>query len=305
MGTGQSRNDIYYNAINNKTTLNVENVNPYVVLDIKEGFTWDELVKAYRHTAKKVHPDKGGSEEAFNIVTACFKSLAEEYKQKLAEKPHHVLKQEYNEYVPPRASHSGVLDIPNFQEKFNTIFDKNKLDDDDNERGYGHMMESSTKKREDFKIKKLLKKFDEKTFNDTFDSVVKPSKDIIIYKEPEPLLLSKKLDFTELGGKTEDFTISASKESSLHYTDYLQAHTNSRLVDPRAVTVRKQYCTVADYENDRKEAVEKQMDDSEIRYTKQKEVYRIKKEEERVQRLHTRDTMAASHYEKVNQLMLN
>lgn len=304
MGQGQSRNDMYYNAIHKKNSLDISKLSPYVVLDLHENFTYDELVKAYRQTAIKVHPDKGGSEELFNIVTECFKSLANEYKLRQVDKPHHVLKQDFSEYVQPQSIVNTFTKTPDFNNTFNKLFEENKLEDDDNARGYAHLMVDSTKEREDFKIKRLMKKFDKNKFNKTFDSVVKPSTDVIIYKEPEPLLLSKSLDFTVLGDKIEDFTTDASKDTSLRYSDYYKAHTTSRLVDHRSVQKRKEYRTVGDYENDRAIAVEKPMDDAELKYRKAKEIHAQKKEEERIRRMNMRDEATRNHYEKVNKLML-
>lgn len=304
MGQGQSRKDAYSYAINNANSIDFSKISPYAVLDVKEDFTFDELVKAYRQTAFKVHPDKGGSEVLFNFVTECFKTLAEDYKLRQVEKPHHVLKQDFNEYVRPTVTRS-VADTPNFNDKFNQLFEENKLQDEDNERGYGHIMAESTKEREDFKIKRVMKKFDNGKFNDKFEAVVKPSKDIIIYKEPEPLLLAKNLNFTVLGGKTEDFNSDTSREAPLHYSDYYKAHTTSRLVDPRAVTKRKEYRTVGDYESDRAIAVEKPMDDEELKYRRKKELHAQKKEEERLRRIAERDAAAGEHYEKMNKLLLN
>lgn len=304
MGQGQSRNEIYYNAIHKNKAIDISKVSPYVVLDLHEDFTYEELVKAYRQTAIRVHPDKGGSEVLFNIVTECFKNLANEYKLRQADKPHHVLKQDFAEYVQPQSIANNFTKSADFNGTFNKLFEENKLEDEDNSRGYGHLMVDSTKEREDFKIKRLMKKFDKNKFNTTFDSVVKPSKDIIIYKEPEPLLLSKSLDFSVLGGKVEDFTTDASKDTSLRYSDYYKAHTTSRLIDPRAVQHRKEYKTISDYENDREIAVEKPLDDEELKYRREKEIDAKKKEEERIRRMNMRDEMSRNHYEKVNQLML-
>lgn len=301
MGHGQSRNEVYYNAMN---TVDISKLSPYVILDIREDFTYDELVKAYRQTAIKVHPDKGGSEVLFNIVTESFKSLANEFKLRQIDKPHHVLKQDFSDYVQPQSVANNFTKTPDFNDTFNKLFEENKLEEDDNNRGYGHLMEDSTKQREDFKIKRVMKKFDKTKFNSTFDCVVKPSKDIIIYKEPEPLLLSKTLDFTVLGGKIEDFTTDASKDTSLRYSDYYKAHTTSRLVDPRSVQKRKEYKTISDYENDRSIAIEKPLDEEELKYRKEKDINTKKKEEERVRRMNMRDEITRNHYEKVNKLML-
>jgi|Laugresbdmm110sd_1035091.scaffolds.fasta_scaffold00005_40 curved DNA-binding protein CbpA len=310
MGQEQSRTNTYqtyYHALQQNKEVDMNQLDPYAVLNVSKNFTWDELVASYRKLAKQVHPDKGGSEMLFNTVTNCFKTLAHEYKLKEVDKPHHVLKQNFNTFEKQnvaKPSMPAFAEAPNFQDKFNRLFEENKLEDDEADRGYGHMMEESTKEREDINIPRLMKKFNEKTFNSNFDKMVKPGKEVIIYKEPEPLLLAKKLDFTELGGKTEDFTTDPSRKTSLRYTDFMKAHTTTRLVDPRSVKDRKEYKTVKDYEIDRAAITEKQMDESEIRYQKEMELFKLKQEEIRVQRLQARDELHGKHYEKVNQLML-
>lgn len=296
MGQSQSAlYDKYYSSLEENT----DSLNPYEVLNVREDFTWDELVKAYRKVAMKVHPDKGGSELLFNTVTKCFKQLATEFKSRQVEKTHHTLKKEFEDFKNEnhKAEFPSFPQNTTFHQKFNTLFDENKLDDDDDNRGYEHFMEKSKKEREDIKIPKLINKFTEKKFNDTFEKVVKPGKEIIIYKEPEPVMASKNLNFTVLGGKTEEFTTE-------HYTDYYKAHTTSRLVDPRSVAKRKQYKTITDYEEDRKLTTEKALSEAEIKYQKELEIYKTSKEELRVQRLKEKDAAAEKHFEKVNQAMI-
>jgi curved DNA-binding protein CbpA len=313
MGQGKSRQntyDIYYNALQQNREIDLSTLSPYDVLEVSKDFTWDELVKAYRKIAMKTHPDKGGSEMLFNVATHSFKILAKEYKNREIEKPHDVLKQNFKEYE----SDNKPSDKPsifqnnggNFSDKFNKLFEENKLEDEDNDdnRGYAHLMDKSTKEREDIKIPKLLKKFNEKKFNKTFETVVKPSTEVIIYKEPEPLMVAKTLDFTELGGKTDDFTTDPSKQTTLRYTDYQKAHTTQRLVDPRSVSKRKEYKNITDYETDRNTITEKRMDEKELGYQKERDIYRLKQEEARVQRLKERDEKVKQHHDKVNQLVL-
>lgn len=297
--TQSSMYDTYYSSLQNNEKIDIDKLNPYDVLNVKEDFTWEELVKAYRKIAIKVHPDKGGSEILFNKVTQCFRELATEFKKREIEKPHHVLKKEFEDFKDENKKN----DFPSFpqnttfHQKFNNFFEENKLDDDDDNRGYEHFMEKSKKEREDINIPKLLNKFTEKKFNDTFEKTVKPGKDIIIYKEPAPVMASKNLNFTELGGKTEEFTTE-------NYTDYYKAHTTSRLVDPRSVTKRKEYKTVTDYEEDRQMTTEKVLSEAEIKFQKELELYEIKKEDQRIQRLKQKDTNAEKQFEKINQAMI-
>lgn len=300
MGQSQSSMyDTYYSSLQNNEKIDIEKLNPYDLLNVKEDFTWDELVKAYRKVAIKVHPDKGGSEILFNKATQCFRELATEFKKREVEKPHHVLKKEFEEFKDEnkKAEFPSFPQNTTFQEKFNTFFEEHKVDDDDDNRGYQHFMEKSTKERGDIKIPKLISKFTEKKFNETFEKVVTPGKDIIIYKEPAPVMASKNLNFTELGGKTEEFTTET-------YTDYYKAHTTSRLVDPRSVTKRKTYKNVTDYEEDRQLTTEKELSQAEIKYQKELELYNIQKEDQRIRRLQEKDTAAEKQFEKINQAMI-
>lgn len=49
----------------------------YQLLGIKRAATQDEVRKAYRRKAKGLHPDSGGSEEAFNALTAAHEVLSD------------------------------------------------------------------------------------------------------------------------------------------------------------------------------------------------------------------------------------
>ena len=57
----------------------MSNINPYEILGVTKNFTLDELKDKYKRVAKKVHPDRGGSQQLFNLVTLAYKKLVEEY----------------------------------------------------------------------------------------------------------------------------------------------------------------------------------------------------------------------------------
>lgn len=291
----------YYNSLLQNQNVDMSDVNPYEVLGLNENFTWDELVKSYRRLAKLVHPDKGGSKLLFNTVTECFKYLAKEYKSKQADKQHHQLKEEYknteyNNYTPEASSHIS-------NDKFNMLFNENKFEDED-DIGYGHMMAESSKVREDIDIPKTLNSYSNKKFNKAFDKNVPLSKEVIIYKDPEPIILANTLQFSELGEKTKDFSTDTTRQSALHYADYMKAHTTSRLIDPRAIKERKEYNSVDDFEAERDNITKKKLTSKELRHQNNIEQYKKKKEEERLSRLQNKDKQIAEHFERVNKLFL-
>lgn len=292
----------YYNSLLQDQNVDMSDVNPYEVLGLNNNFTWDELVQSYRRLAKLVHPDKrGGSKTLFNTVTECFKLLAKEYKMKQADKPHHILKENFikdNDYNNYNETSSHISN-----DKFNKLFEENKFEDEENF-GYGHMMVESSKTREDIDIPKVLNSYSNKKFNKAFDKHVPLSKEVIIYKEPEPVILSKTLVFSELGNKTTDFSTDTTIPSNLHYADYMKAHTTSRLIDPRTIKEKKQYNNLEAFEADRDKITNKKLNTKELRHQKNIEEYNKKKEEERLSRIENRDNKIKEHFEKVNKLFL-
>lgn len=286
--------------------LDNQQVDPYQVLGVGKDHSWEELKNAYRKTAKLVHPDRGGSEQLFNLVTDSFRHLAYEYKMKMGNRPHHELKKEASAFYADRpvATRSAFTDGEgDFNERFNRMFQENKLEDDEMERGYAHMMAESSKERDDINIPRAMKKFQASKFNEIFDKNVPVSKDVVVYRDPEPLNLARALQFTELGGKTDDYSSALEKgERGLQYTDYMKAHTTTRLVDPK-VASRKEYRNVEEYEAARARAVGKPKTEEEERRIEEMKIREEKAERERLRRLKERDEAIRKHHETLNRLM--
>ena len=310
----------YYNAIKTDKSfdfskINYSLLNPYEVLEVSKTFTWDELKEAYKHTALLTHPDKvGGNKIVFNFVTECFKVLAEEYKARNANKTFMELKQQVKSYYA-KDNEEDVIPAPitgdNFNEKFNKTFDMCKLEDDENDFGYGDMMNESSKIREDFSQDNLFsnKKFDNSSFNKIFTKhTPPPPKELVKYKEPEPMVLAKTMNYTEIGGKRpDDYSSSAEKSSknNLIYSDYKMAYSNTRLVDDETLTKSlKDFKSMEEYEKYRNNKFKKGLTDKEKLYFENKKIKEEQEEYLRLERIKQNDMKIKINNEKASRLFL-
>jgi curved DNA-binding protein CbpA len=304
--------------------INMENIDPYEVFNISKNFTWNELKETYRKLAISTHPDKpGGNKEIFNIITFCFEKLAVEYKKRESDLSHTELKKQSSDFfdkiVSNKMPHPSIVNMNRdrdgdsnnaelFSQKFNRNFEKCKVYDDEIEFGYGKNMEESSKIREDIKIDKVIKKnkIDNKSFNDIFNSKVPINKQLVKYQEPEPLLLAKSLQFTELGNKRPDDYSSSSvkKTNSLSYSDYMKAHEGTRLIDTTIIKDMKEFKSVEEYEVYRDTKAKIELSAKELRQQELKKQREEKEEQMRLERLNKYDRNIELSYEKANRLFI-
>ena len=301
--------------------INMDTIDPYEVFNISKNFTWNELKETYRKLAISTHPDKpGGNKDIFNIITYCFEKLALEYKKRESDLSHMELKKQSSDFfdkiVNNKMPHPSIVNMNGregdnaelFSQKFNRNFEKCKVYDDEMEFGYGKNMEESSKVREDIKIDKVIKKnkIDNKSFNDIFNSKVPVNKQLVKYQEPEPLLLAKSLQFTELGNKRPDDYSSSSvkKTNSLSYSDYMKAHEGTRLIDTSIIKGMKEFKSVEEYEVYRDTKAKVELSAKEIKQQELKKLREEKEEQMRLERLNKYDRNIELSYEKANRLFI-
>ncbi len=309
--------------------INMDTIDPYEVFNISKNFTWNELKETYKKLAISAHPDKpGGNKDIFNIITYCFEKLALEYKKRESDLSHMELKKQSSEFfdkiVSNKMPHPSIVNMNGregrdgrdgdsnnaelFSQKFNRNFEKCKVYDDEMEFGYGKNMDESSKVREDIKIDKVIKKnkIDNKSFNDIFNSKVPINKQLVKYREPEPLLLAKSLQFTELGNKRPDDYSSSSvkKTNSLSYSDYMKAHEGTRLVDTSIIKDMKEFKSVEEYEVYRDTKAKVELSAKELKQQELKKLREEKEEQMRLERLNKYDRNIELSYEKANRLFI-
>ena len=287
----------------------MSDINPYEILGVTKNFTIEELKDKYKRVAKRVHPDRGGSQQLFNLVTLAYKKLVEEYKLKKINKQFNELKTDFSNYSDSQNNtqmrnsefSKKQYQSNDFRDVFNKVYDNHKVHSAyDN--GYGDFMIKSDGRREDINISKKINNM--KQFNSTFDSepLNNYNKRMIVYKEPEALPSSSKtLKYTELGvGKVKDFS---SSTNNLDCTDYKAAHSMNRLADPRMMNNRRHFNSIDDVHADRSN-ISYQMSEEDLR----KQAIKQKKEQLRELRRQERQTQmdrqSQKNFERVNKLLL-
>lgn len=307
----------------------MDNFNPYEIIGVSKRFTLDELKYNYKKVAKRVHPDRGGNEKLFKLVTLAYKQLLEIHKLKQINKEFNELKSDFQEFTTnqdnqqrrhrdlhrssdrssdrnskksSRNRQNQQDSNGNFGDMFNKVYEENKIEDV-YDRGYGDLMTESDANRPDIDIKKTVNSM--KNFNQAFDSapVSKHNKKIIKYRDPIALPTSlKTLQYTEIGiDKLSDFS---TETSNLSCVDYKKAHSTSKLIDKNYVRQRTGYNDIGGLEAERAN-IDYNMSEEDLRkqaYLKKKEQL---KELKRLERLQQMDMMHQESFNRVNELMVN
>lgn len=277
-------------------------MDPYQILDLPKNFTLEQLKINFKRIAIKVHPDKGGSEQLFLLVTNSYKTLLNEYNRRVSNKEFYELR---NDFKKESRSHdhrpkmAEKFDI----EKFNKIFNDHKMEDV-YDRGYQDWMNKEDVPQEAPQMK--MKSFNIDVFNNRFDTsqVDTNNKYIMRYKEPEALYASKKINFTEIGqDDVDDFSGDNLTNKNLNFMDYRVAHTTSKIVDPTIINKVKTYKNVDELERARSQ-ISFNMDERAMREYEVKLEKAKVKEHKRMKSMMERDEAIMKHYEKVNKLFL-
>lgn len=286
-------------------------MDPYKILKVSKNDSLEDIRLAFKRIAKNVHPDKGGSEDMFNIVVEAYRQIFKTKKLE-EEKTFQELKQDSQNYTEKQKSYRSVhfendtgghdnnrVD-EEFHSKFNRVFEENRFTDT-NDQGYGDMMTASTPIREDINIEK---KTSSKDMHRNFDKVKSLNTSLMKFQEPQALdVYSSRLGYDELGIQNiEDFS-SDTRGKQLIYTDYVKAHTTNKLVDKNMIKKQKSFKNLDDISTQRaKQSFEMTEDDRKAIEEQKKKIYH--RDAQRAQVLKERDVLAKKHFDQVNKLML-
>jgi len=248
------------------------------MLGLSVNCNMDQLKTQFKKLARKYHPDKGGDEYLFNLLSDAYRILHKRIKRNIDSRDFTQLKQDSKENVVMSKDNQVDAD-EGFIKKFNKLFDENRVVDPVTERGYDEFM-----------------KMDE--------IEVKSNSQITKFHQPTPQCSSQSLTYTELGESgIEDYSGKNDSSSKLHYMDYKQAHTTSKLVNGNEIQKRESYKNLNDIEKKRKSQSFKITDEEEYYYKTLDDIEQ-KKEQARLDNLKRLDIVYEKHSQAVNGLFI-
>lgn len=252
------------------------NLNAYDVLGIPRGSDFNTVKKAYKKMLIYTHPDKTGDASSFMLVHKAFNEIQNMYKQSktFEDAPKQKVDYQVTEEKPKNIFDNSKFD----SSKFNTFFEKHKISGmNPYSKGYSNMMHSSLKNREEISE---LNKHKVKTLK----------RDVVIYKEPEPINQLYTSNYELLGeSEINDFSCSSGG------TDYMKAYMNP---DEKIDTVKK-YKNLRDFQSQR-ESQSFDLTSEDMEFQKQKEMNLRKLEQLRLQKMKKNNQNIQEHYTHLN-----
>jgi curved DNA-binding protein CbpA len=196
------------------------------ILGVSINCSRTELKEKFKKLAIKYHPDKGGDEYVFSMISTAFKLIHKRIKRNTVDERD--FSQLKSESGGGGGSEQTCVADDSFLQQFNKHFSDNRFCDPVMDTGYTDFINEP-----------------DVNINDDNSKIVK-------YSEPIAQSSCKSLDFVELGKTSEDdYSGKNDNGSKLHFTDYKKAHTTSKLVDHENITERKQYKNIEDIKKDR------------------------------------------------------
>jgi len=281
--------------------------NCLLVLGLEEevALTEDLLKKAYKRAAVKAHPDKGGSEEAFEAITRAHAYLGEillriqggRTKASVVEAPNKLqdgrkTDSKQWEMVEPVRLNPKKLDM----NAFNQMFEQTRIPDPDEE-GYGDWLKTA----DTAGPKAFSGKFNRDVFNRTFEEEARknPMSQDLALRQPEALTLPS--GGVELGRQGGNFTAAAN--ANLKYTDLKNAYTLENTITNQVAGVNVESRSFEAYSSGRKKAPEP-LSNAEMAGIAAAEAAAAKREEQRRIRAAGEDSLAGQYFERMKRLVL-
>ena len=294
------------------------------ILGLEEEVALNEqaLKAAYKKASMKAHPDKGGSEEAFDTVTRAYAYLGEILRRvrggrnemiNIAEESPARLtatreeKSESWKMVEPVKLNPKNLNI----DTFNKVFEETKLPDPDGD-GYGDWLKdpeggTNGSNGSNGSSNKFNGKFNRSVFNEAFESEIKTraqglgNRHAIINRQPEALTMAPHLGI-ELGrDRPEDYT--GANLNGLKFTDLKKAYTSESTFSHQVADVRVSSRSFDSAATERK-AVPTPLSASEMNMIAEGERHMAQRQTRQAVRISEEDKRITEHFQRMQRYVI-
>jgi len=224
----KQQNIDFYNTSLNKLDLDLNNYSLediYRLFNIYDKILDEDTLKNAKQIVHKMHPDKSKLESKyFLFFSKAYKKLYEiyQFQNKSLKK-----KFENEDYYDESNTHilnnmfeknKDLKDSNNFNVWFNKQFEKNKLEEDENENGYGDWLKS------DEGIYSINENVTKTNMNEIFEKQKKQIQSMTVYNGVSDLMSYSSFGTNLMGDNINNFGNSSFMEGNLGYTDLKQAH---------------------------------------------------------------------------------
>jgi curved DNA-binding protein CbpA len=294
------------------------------VLGLEEEVALNEegLKKAYKIASLKAHPDKGGSEQAFDQVTRAYAYLGEilrrvrggrnEMVNVSEESPARIASSREQSSEGWKMAEPVKLNPKNLNlNSFNKVFEENRLPDPDGD-GYGDWLKDSNSNSQYSSNSKFNGKFNRTIFNEAFENEIKSrnsninsnsnsERKSLAIRQPEALTLSPNLGI-ELGReRPEDFT--GANLGGLKFTDLRKAYTEESTFSHQVSDVRVSNRSFDSAAQERK-AAPAPLSNSEMEQIQEAERRMAQRQSQQAVRITEEDRRISEHFAKMQRYVI-
>jgi hypothetical protein len=286
------------------------------ILGLQEEVVLDEktLKEAYKLASLRSHPDKGGSEEAFDRVTRAYAYLGEILRRvrggrsetvNVANESPATLTSSRDQTSDSWKMAEPVKLNPKSlnMETFNKVFEETRLPDPDGD-GYGDWLKNEEAESNN-KQNKFTGKFNRDVFNSAFESEIRSrattSNGQIAIMQPQALMMAPTMGI-ELGReKPDDFT--AANLNGLKYTDLKKAYTSESMFSHQVAGVQLNTKSVESARTERK-ATPAPLSDSEMAAVAEGERQQTLRQQQQAKRIVDEDQRITDHFQRLQRYVI-
>jgi len=286
------------------------------ILGLQEEVALDEksLKEAYKQASLRSHPDKGGSEEAFDRVTRAYAYLGEilrrvrggraETVNVANESPATLTSSRDQNSESWKMAEPVKLNPKSLNmETFNKVFEETRLPDPDGD-GYGDWLKNEATESAN-KQNKFTGKFNRDVFNSAFESEIRSrattSNNQISIMQPQALMMAPTMGI-ELGReKPDDFT--AANLNGLKYTDLKKAYTSESMFSHQVAGVQLNTKSVETARTERK-ATPAPLSDAEMAAVAEGERQQTLRQQQQAKRIVDEDQRITDHFQRLQRYVI-